>query len=114
MIGLRTHVATFYEHNGRVDGAGNPTYSVDNDWVPTIFNWPCELQTVSGGEDARGRQTSQTTTHVLYGEAGGAEGVTVEQRVEIAGRRYNIVSAYDEQGLNMERRVELSGDYSGG
>ena len=105
--GARRHNAKFSKHNADADQHGQPLYSEPLDWATTISAWPCELVTTRGGEVLRGRQVTERTTHVLFGEYFGAATATVDQRVEIAGQTYAITAAYDADGLSQEMRVEL-------
>lgn len=110
--GNRRHIATFQQHDGTVDSHGHPTLGTSADWDDFISGWPCELLTGSGGERLRGRQVTAETTHVLFGEYFGAEGVTAKMRVLIddptgTSVTYQVVSAYDPDGDGREMRVEL-------
>jgi len=106
--GQRRYVATFYEHNGTIDESGHPTYSVDTDWLAVVVNWPVEVLGTGGGETVRGLQVTAETTHLLYGEYHGGDGIKATQRCVIDGeQRYNVVSELDPDGFKMERRVEL-------
>ena len=109
-IGMRRHSATFYAHNGSVDGYGQPTYDNDSDWAVVTSGWPCELITTVGNEVIRGRMTNTKTTHVAYGEFFGAKDVTVKHRCVIDGVKYGITTVLDADGLQMERRIELRGE----
>ena len=106
-IGTRNHSAIFERHNGAVDAAGNPTYHIDTDWTPIQSAWPVEFTATSGSEDARGRQVTAETTHVIYGEYYGAGDVTPLDRCKINGLAFGIVSINDPDGLQMEKRAEL-------
>lgn len=113
--GKRRHVATFQSHNGTTDAHNHPTYSTDTDWSNSVVDWPCELTTVQGGEVLRGRQVSEITTHVLFGEYFGADGVAAQMRCLIdnpsgSAVTYQVVAAYDADGLSDEIRVELKAE----
>ena len=108
--GFRRDQATTMIHNGNQDAAGQPTYSNDADWSPVVIGWPVELVSVRGGETLRGRQVSADTSHVLFGEYYGGNGVSPEQRCVINGESYNVVSAMDLDGTHTELRVELRRD----
>ena len=110
-IGARKYQATFSSHNGKQDTAGQYTYGVSDDWVPVVVGWPVEMVATGGGETLRGRQVTAQTTHVLFGEAFGGEGINAEHRcqIEVNGvtQTFGVVSVLDMDGLDMERRVEL-------
>ena len=111
-IGARLHLATFYQHNGNTDDLGQPTYTVDTDWLPVVINWPVEKLGVSGGETLRGRQVASETTHVLFGEAQGGLGIMPKHRCEVTDlngswQRYQVTSVLDRDGINQELRVEI-------
>ena len=105
-IGYRNHVATFQQHDASQDSHGQPSYPTGGDWDTVVTDWPCELITTSGGESLRGRQVTETTTHVFYGEYFGAEGVTADMRMIVGGDTYAINTAYDPNGDRRELRVE--------
>lgn len=109
-IGMRRWTANFYAHNGNVDSYGQPTYQNPNDWSLVSSGWPCELITTVGGEVIRGRMTNAKSTHVAYGEFFGSEGVTPKHRCEINGVKYGVTCVIDQDGLQMERRIELRGE----
>ena len=101
------HVATFERHNGNQDAAGQPTYSVERDWITEVPRWPCSLRAVRGGEVIRGGQVAATTTHVLFGEYYGALGVTQQMRCFVNDKLFHVVAVEDKYGLNNELRIEL-------
>ena len=105
-VGARQHTAIFTRHNGTVDAAGNPTYSVANDWLPINAGWPCERVAVTGGETLRGRQVTAETTHVLFGWWNSVKDITAADQVQIAGLTYSIVSVLDADGDNMTARIQ--------
>lgn len=105
-MGKRRHTAQVQEHNGTVDGTGNPTYGTPGDWDTVIAAWPCELLTTAGGETVRGKQVTAQTTHVLFGEYFGASGVSANMRIIVNGQTMSLVSAYDPNGDQSEMRVE--------
>ena len=105
--GQRRHKATAWQHDGSQDDAGQPTYSNDTDWSPVVTNWPVELVAVRGGETLRGRQVAAETTHVVFGEYFGGNGILPEHRCVIDGVTFGVVSAMDIDGLSTELRVEL-------
>lgn len=112
--GKRRHMATFQQHDGTTDAHGHPTYFTEADW-DNVLQWPCEVTTAHGGEVLRGRQVTAETTHVLFGEYFSAEGVTAAMRCKIPSDdgtmvTYDVVSAYDPDGLSRELRVELKRD----
>ena len=109
-IGMRRWTASFYQHNGNVDSYGQLTYSNESDWSLVSSGWPCELITTVGGEVIRGRMTNEKTTHVAYGEFFGSDGVTTKHRCVINGVRYGVTCVIDQDGLQMERRIELRGE----
>lgn len=103
----RIHQATFWKHNGNQDEFGNPTYTVDADWIQQPIKWPCEVLGASGGEVMRGRQVTATTTHVLYGEWFGVVTVTSDMRCQIEdGTRFEIVALLEPDGLSTEGRLD--------
>ena len=111
-VGNRVYSATFSEHNGNRDEHGNPTYEVATDWVPVVTRWPCEMIATAGGEMIRGRQTTATTTHVLYGEYFGAKGIKATHRctilVDDVAETFSVSAVpIDAQGRKMEMRVEV-------
>lgn len=110
-IGSRRYRATIQQHDGTVDTHGNPTYKTDADWDNFVCEWPCELLTVRGGENIRGRQVAEETTHVLFGEYFGAEGVTAKMRLVIDSVQYGIVSAFDPEGDRREMRIEAKREH---
>ena len=73
----------------------------------TLKRQNCEMIAASGGEVVRGRQVTATTTHVLFGEYFGGEGVNPEMRALIEGKWYNVTSVLDKDGLSEEQRIEL-------
>lgn len=109
-IGMRRWNAKFLRHNGTVDEYGQLTYSVASDWDIVLHSWPCELITTVGGEVLRGRMTNEKSTHVAYGEFFGAGSVTTKYRCVIDGVSYGITCVIDQDGLQMERRIELRGE----
>lgn len=109
-IGMRRWIANFYQHNGSVDSYGQRTYSVSSDWDLVLSKWPCELITTVGGEVIRGRMTNAKTTHVTYGEFYGSGSVTPKMRCTIDGKDYGVTCVIDQDGLQMERRIELRGE----
>lgn len=106
-IGLRRYSATFEQHNGNQDSSGNPTYPVAADWSPTVAGWPVEFAGTSGTETPRGGQVSAETTHLIFGEYYGGEGISPLQRCYVDGRQFGVVSVLDVDGDHMEKRVEL-------
>lgn len=106
-IGARNHSADAWQHNGNQDANGLPTYGVDGDWRPVITGWMVQLLAVNGGEQIRGRQVTAETSHVIFGQYSGGVGILPEHRVTINGTTYNVVSAMDMDGDQMELRVEL-------
>ena len=106
-IGSRNHVALFEQHNGNLDEAGQPTYETEADWIPIGFRWPCEMVATSGGEVVRGRQVTDRTTYVLFGEYFGSENVDATCRVSVGGQVLYVAAVYDQTGWQMERRIEL-------
>ena len=108
----RIHQARFARHNGNLDEHGNPTYAVERDWIWLPIRWPCEMLSSGGNETLRGRQTTATTSHVLYGEAYGCDGVEPQHRCEMSdGKRYSVVAVLDPEGLNTEKRIELKAEH---
>lgn len=105
--GKRRYTATFSQHNGKRDSHGNPTVDIPTDWTPVLAGWPCEKLTTRGGETVRGKQVTAQTTHVLFGEFFGANGVNAEMRVMIPGEpNMSVVAAYDPEGTQTEIRIE--------
>lgn len=112
-IGMRRYSATFWKHNGTVDSYGQKSYQNDSDWdqVGSSY-WPCEFITTVGNEVVRGRMTQEKTTHVLYGEFSGVpSGVDTKCKVKIDGQDYGITCILDADGLRMEKRIELRGEF---
>jgi len=109
-IGMRRWTADFYSHNGNADSYGQLTYSNPADWNIVLQDWPCELITTVGGEVIRGRMTNAKTTHVAYGEFFGADNVTTKMRCRINGVDYGVTAVIDQDGLQMEMRIELRGE----
>ncbi len=116
-IGSRRHRAKFEQHDGGVDEHGNPTYTSDNDWDAVVTSWPCELKAVTEGEQLRGKQVSADTTHVLFGEYGGARDVETDMRAVVTSTTtgltttYEIVSVLDLDGEGRELRIELKREH---
>lgn len=109
-IGMRRWFASFYAHNGNVDSYGQFTYSNPSDWNLVSEKWPCELITTVGGEVIRGRMTNAKSTHVAYGEFFGSDAVTPKMRCKVNGKDYGVTCVIDQDGLQMERRIELRGE----
>lgn len=105
-IGNRRHRADIYQHDGSVDGFGQPDKHEAGSWTEYIADWPCEIITASGGESIRGRQVSETTTHVFFGEYFGATGITSKMKIIVDSQTYAINSVYDPAGDSREMRVE--------
>ena len=107
--GYRTHLATFIKHNGNVDADGNPTYTNEADWIPEVANWPVEVIGARGAEVIRGRAVAAETTHVLFGEFFGGEGIEATHICLLSGhdQRFGVVSSLDQSGDRRERRVEI-------
>ena len=99
-VGNRRHLATFSQHNGSTDTAGQPTYANAADWTTVLGEWPCELLQTSGGEVLRGRQVTAQTTHVFFGDFMGSEAEPT-YRIIVSGRNYSIVSVLDPDGLGL-------------
>lgn len=110
-IGMRRWTASFTRHDGSIDSYGQPTYKNDSDWDVVTQAWPCELITTVGGEIVRGRMTHEKTTHVAYGEFFGTGSLTTKDRCVIDGKNYGISAIIDSDGLQMERRIELRGEF---
>lgn len=107
------HRCTFQQHDGTVDGHGQPTYTVSGDWDASILDWPCKLQSTTGGERIRGRQVTAETTHVLFGHFSHAQNATADMRAVVtssttgATTTYQVVSVLDMDGEGRELRIEL-------
>lgn len=107
------HRCTFEQHDGTLDGAGQPTYTTAGDWDPIISDWPCKLQSTAGGERIRGRQVTAETTHVLFGHFSFAQTATADMRAVVTSSTtgvattYQVVSVLDMDGEGRELRVEL-------
>lgn len=110
--GKRRHVARVEKHDGpgMYDEHGTPTFTDDGDWQVVIPDWYCELKAVRGGEVIRGRQVSDTTTHVMFGNYYPADKITPDMRVRIGNSIYNVVAAYDLDGDSREMRVETKSE----
>ena len=106
-IGNRQHRATFSQHDGTQGADGNPTFTTSADWDAFVTDWPCEMVAVRGGESLRGRQVAATTTHVLFGEYQGANGILPPMRCVINGNTRQVVSVMDVTGEQREMRIEL-------
>jgi len=106
-IGVRQHRATVSQHDGTVDTHGNPTYSTSGDWDVVVTDWPVEMLAVNGGESLRGRQVTDATTHVLYGEYHGGSSIIPEMKCVINSVIYQVVSVLDMDGMSRELRVEV-------
>lgn len=106
-IGFRNHRALIQEHNGNQDDNGQPTYTVEADWLLVEPQWPVEMVAASGGERLRGRQVAASVTHVLFGEYFGAKEIRPDMRCIIDSSVYGIVSVLDKDGTSMEMRVEV-------
>lgn len=106
-IGNRRHRATVSRHDGTGDDHGNPTYTTSSDWDVVVTDWPVEMIAANGGETIRGRQVTEKTTHVLFGEYQGGKTIASEMRAVISGTTYQVVSALDVDGDSREIRVEL-------
>jgi hypothetical protein len=55
--------------------------------------------------------THEKTTHVAYGEFFGTGDLTTKDRCTINGKNYGISAIIDADGLQMERRIELRGEF---
>ena len=55
--------------------------------------------------------THEKTTHVAYGEFFGTGSLTTKDRCVIDGKNYGISAIIDSDGLQMERRIELRGEF---
>lgn len=112
---MRRYSATFWNHNGATDSMGQKDYQSESNWVQLDAGgyWPCEFITTVGNEVVRGRMTQEKTTHVLYGEFSGVpDGVTTKSKVKIDGQDYGITCILDADGLRMEKRIELRGEFA--
>lgn len=105
-VGNRRHVARIEQHDGTLNGDGHPTYTTPGDWDTYVSSWPCEMLITGGGEVIRGRQVSDQTTAVFFGEYYGVQGTDPKMRISVGGVTYGIVSAYDADGDNREMRIE--------
>lgn len=107
-IGKRRYNATFLEFNGKQTETGFPDYTDPTNWVPVVANWPCELIGVGSGETVRGRQVTAETTHVIFGEWFGGEGVKSGHRCRVDGREMSVAGPpLDMDGMKLEMRIEL-------
>ena len=109
----RRHFATVKVHNGTLDGNGQPTYDITGDWISVVTDWPVEMKAVRGGEKLRGRQVAANTTHVIFGDFNGGNGILPEMHAVITNtvtgkiETHEIVAAMDPDGDGREMRVEL-------
>lgn len=106
-IGFRNYLATFQTQNLQTDSYGQRTYTDNATWVTEVYEWPCELISVSGKETVYGDKVSDISTHVIVGEKEQAKNVTSVMRVMIDGEDYGVVAIRDVSGVNRELRVEL-------
>mgnify|MGYP000743035200 CR=1 FL=1 len=104
--GQRRHRLDAKQHDGTLDGHGDPTYTVPGDWDTVVTGWPCEMLTVSAGERVRGRQVTDQTTVVFFGEFQGGSTITPDMRVEVNSVTYEVVTAFDPENTRREYRVE--------
>lgn len=106
-IGPRRYRADVTQHDGTVDGHGQPTYTTSGDWDTVVSAWPCELLTTTGGETLRGVQVSAQTTHVFKGDhVAGGSSIAPDMRLTVDGVVYSVVAAYDRDGMRRETWVE--------
>ena len=108
--GNRDRLARFTRHNGKTHpDSGLPTYDVESDWEDVLTRYPCEKLTARGGEVLRGRQVTDQTVCVLWGDywAPHRKKVDVDCRCEVDGVRYGVNAVYDQDGERFEMRVEL-------
>lgn len=111
-IGKRKYRATFLEHNGKQTETGFPDYTDPANWAPIVANWPCALTASGSAEATRGGQVTSETTHVLFGEWFGGEGIQSVHRCRIIVndilKEFSVSAPpLDLDGMNMEMKVEL-------
>jgi len=111
-IGFRNYLATFQAQNLQTDSYGQREYTSDSTWVTSVYEWPCELISVSGKETVYGDKVSDISTHVIVGDKEQVKNITSVMRVLIDGQEYGIVAIRDVSGANQELRVELKKDGS--
>ncbi len=111
-IGFRNYLASFQTQNLQTDSYGQRSYTDDATWVTSVYEWPCELISVSGKETVYGDKVSDISTHVIVGDKEQAKDVTAVMRVMIDNEEYGIVAIRDVSGTNRELRVELKKDGS--
>jgi len=104
------HVASFSQHNGRVNEHNLPTVANPGDWRVVVREYPCEVLSTSGGETIRGRQVTAYTTHVLFGDYFAARNIKPDMRVKVKGMKLNIVSVLDPDGDQFEMRIECKAE----
>lgn len=74
-------------------------------WTDHVSGWPCEIATVRGGEQFRGRQVHASADHMAIGRY--VSGVTPQMRVALLGREYEVVAVEDVEMRRRELRLHL-------
>ncbi len=107
----RRHWLTFQQHDGTVTN-GVPTYHVDGDWdtVSNVGTVAVEKKGVTGGEVVRGIQMDATTTHLLIGDYWSLKNVTPNMRATGCGDTFNVIRAYDPDGMGESFHVQVKRD----
>ena len=103
----RRYRADIEQHDGTTDAHGMPTLQTAADWDVKVSKWPCEKVAVSAGERIRGRQVSDQTSLILFGDFAAVEDVTPKMHAVIDGTTYGIISVVDVDGDRREMRIEL-------
>jgi len=106
-IGSRRYIATFFAHDGTVDGAGQPTFNDPAAWNQIVTGWYCECLATSGGETLRGQQVTAQTKRVLYGDFAAVRSVTARMRCKVDGIVSDVISVLDDSGEKREMRIQL-------
>lgn len=106
--GNRRSRAKIDRYNGTQDTEhGHYVYLDEDNWDTYIEAWPCEFLTTDGVYDTEDRYgASHESTHVLFGEYWGAQGVEPGDRVTVDGVTYTITAAFDPLGDKREMRIE--------
>ena len=95
---------TVEQHNGNTV-SGQPTFNVDDDWeiVAGMSAVPASFESVSGGETVRGMKMEADVSGVLTVlSTPRTRLITSDMRLRLNGRKLNVVSVLDVEGLERE------------
>lgn len=106
-VGNRRFIATFFQHNGTLDATGTPTFNDPQDWDQFLTGWFCECLDQSGRKTMRGREVTESTKRVLYGDYAAVQNVDKFMRCKVNGIVSEILAVLDENGDQREMVIDL-------